>query len=365
MASAAEAMGMSLPGSSSTPAEHPQKIKECHLAGRSILKLMEKDIKPRDIMTRAAFENAMVLITILGGSTNAVLHLIAMAKACGLKLTLADFQKVSDRTPFLANMMPSGKYYMQDLFLIGGVPGVMKMLLRAGLIDGTIMTVTGSTMAENLEAWPDLEPGNQIIRPLSDPIKATGHLQFLYGNLAPKGSVAKITGHEGTKFKGLAKVFNSEVEMIEAVERGEIKRGVKTVIVIRYEGPKGAPGMPGTSPSDGIDIEMLKPTGVLMGAGLGNDCALITDGRFSGATRGFVVGHIVPEAFVGGPLALIHDGDEITIDSETLRLDANVSDEEFAQRKRNWTEPKWKYEQGVLYKFMRDVQDASLGCVTD
>jgi dihydroxy-acid dehydratase len=246
VASAAEAMGMSLPGSSTTPAEHPQKIKECHLAGRAILKLMEKDIKPRDIMTRAAFENAMVLVTILGGSTNAVLHLIAIAKAVDIKITLDDFQKVSDRTPFLANMMPSGKYYMQDLFNIGGVPGVLKMLLRAGLIDGNIMTVTGSTMAENLSAWPDLEPGNQVIRPLSNPIKKTGHLQFLFGNLATGGSVAKITGHEGTVFKGVAKCFNNEVEMIEAVERGEIKRGIKTVVVIRYEGPKGAPGMPGT-----------------------------------------------------------------------------------------------------------------------
>ena len=356
---------MSLPGSSSTPAEHPQKVKECHLAGKAILKLMEKDIKPRDIMTRAAFENAMVIVTILGGSTNAVLHLIAMAKAVGLKLTLDDFQNVSNRTPFLANMMPSGKYYMQDLFLIGGVPGVLKMLLRAGLIDGSILTVTGSTMAENLEAWPDLEPGNQVIRPLSNPIKKTGHLQFLYGNLAPRGSVAKITGHEGTVFKGRAQVFDSEVTMIEAVEAGQIKRGVKTVIVIRYEGPKGAPGMPGMDPFDIIDKEMLKPTGVLMGAGLGNDCALITDGRFSGATRGFVVGHIVPEAQVGGPIALIHDGDEITIDSNSRRLDVNVSDEELEKRRQSWTEPKWKYEQGVLYKFMRDVQDASLGCVTD
>lgn len=246
MASAAEAMGMTLPGSSSTPAEHPQKIKECRLAGRAILKLMQSDIKPRDIMTKAAFENAMVLVMVLGGSTNAVLHLIAIAKAVGLKLTLEDFQNVSNRTPFLANMMPSGKYYMHDLFLIGGVPGVLKMLLRAGMIDGTIMTVTGSTMAENLATWPDLEPGNQIIRPLSEPIKTTGHLQFLYGNLAPKGSVAKITGHEGTIFKGIARIFNSEVDMVEAVERGDIKRGVKTVIVIRYEGPKGAPGMPGT-----------------------------------------------------------------------------------------------------------------------
>jgi dihydroxy-acid dehydratase len=252
VASAAEAMGMSLPGSSSTPAEHPQKIKECHLAGRSILKLMEMDIKPRDIMTRAAFENAMVLVTVLGGSTNAVLHLIAMAKSVGLKLTLQDFQSVTDRTPFLANMMPSGKYYMQDLFLIGGVPGVLKMLLRAGHIDGTTLTVTGSTMAENLAAWPDLEPGNQIIRPLSDPIKKTGHLHMLYGNLAPGGSVAKITGHEGMYFKGKARVFNSEVDMIESVERGEIKRGVKTVIVIRYEGPKGAPGMPGSNPRKAI-----------------------------------------------------------------------------------------------------------------
>jgi dihydroxy-acid dehydratase len=247
VASAAEAMGMSLPGSSSTPAEHPQKIKECHLAGRAILKLMEKDIKPRDIMTRASFENAMVIVTILGGSTNAVLHLIAIAKAVGLKLTLDDFQSVSNRTPFLANMMPSGKYYMQDLFLIGGVPGVLKMLLRAGFIDGNIMTVTGLTMAENLSAWPDLEPGNQVIRPLSNPIKSTGHLQFLYGNIATKGSVAKITGHEGTIFKGIARVFDSEAEMIEAVECGDIKRGIKTVIVIRYEGPKGAPGMPGTT----------------------------------------------------------------------------------------------------------------------
>lgn len=254
VASVAEAIGMTLPGSSSTPAEHPQKIKECRLAGRAILKLMEKDIKPRDIMTRAAFENAIVLVNILGGSTNAVLHLIAIAKACGIKLTLKDFQNVSDRTPFLANMMPSGKYYMHDLFLIGGIPGVLKMLLRAGLIDGNILTVTGSTMAENLSAWPDLEPGNQIIRPLSNPIKKTGHIQILYGNLAPNGSVAKITGHEGTIFNGIARVFDNEVDMIQAVERGEIKRGTKTVVVIRYEGPKGAPGMPGTGTLDPIDI---------------------------------------------------------------------------------------------------------------
>ena len=246
VASAAEAMGMSLPGSSSTPAVDPQKIKECHLAGKAILKLMETDIKPRDIMTRAAFENAMVLINILGGSTNAVLHLIAIAKVVGLKLTLDDSQTVSNRTPFLANMMPTGKYYLSDLFSIGGVPGVLMMLLRAGLIDGRIMTVTGSTMAENLSNWPDLEPGNQVIGPLSDPIKETGHLQFLYGNLAPKGCVSKITGHEGTKFNGIARCFNSESDMIEAVERGEIKRGVKTVVVIRYEGPKGGPGMPGS-----------------------------------------------------------------------------------------------------------------------
>ena len=365
VASVAEAMGMSLPGSSSTPAMHPQKIKECHMAGRAILKLMEKDIKPRDIMTRAAFENAMVLITILGGSTNAILHLIAIAKSVDIKLTLEDFQNVSNRTPFLANMMPSGKYYMQDLFLIGGVPGVLKMLLRAGLIDGNILTVTGSTMAENLSAWPDLEPGNQIIRPLSNPIKKTGHLQFLYGNLAPGGAVAKITGHEGTYFKGIARVFNSEVHMIEAVERGEIKRGVKTVVVIRYEGPKGAPGMPGISSAELADEEMLKPTGVLMGAGLGHDCALITDGRFSGATRGFVVGHIVPEAQVGGPLALVQDGDEITIDAENNTLNVNLSDEELEKRKQDWTQPKMKYEAGALFKYARDVQDASHGCVTD
>jgi dihydroxy-acid dehydratase len=246
VASAAEAMGMSLPGSSSTPAEHPQKIKECHMAGRAILKLMENDIKPRDIMTRAAFENAIILVTVLGGSTNAVLHLIAIAKAVDIILTLDDFQKVSDRTPFLANMMPTGRYYMQDLFNVGGVPGVLKMLLRAGMIDGNIMTVTGSTMAENLSAWPDLEPGNQVIRPLSDPVRKMGHLQFLFGNISPGGSVAKITGHEGTIFKGIARCFDSEVDMIEAVERSEIKRGVKTVVVIRYEGPKGAPGMPGS-----------------------------------------------------------------------------------------------------------------------
>src|SRR5487761_1989815 len=321
MASAIEMLGMSLPYSSSTPAEDPLKLDECVRSGAAIRNLLEKDIKPRDIMTRAAFENAMVLVTVLGGSTNAVLHLIAMARAVGVSLTIDDFQAVSNRTPMLDDFKPSGKYVMEDLQAAGGVPAVMKMLLDAGRIDGSCMTVTGKTVAENVKDLPGLTPGQQIVQPLSAPIKATGHLQILKGNLAPEGGVAKITGKEGLRFSGPAKVYDCEEEILHALERKEIGKG--DVVVIRYEGPKGGPGMP----------EMLTPTSAIMGAGLGKDVALLTDGRFSGGSHGFIVGHITPEAQEGGPLALVHDGDRITIDAERKRLAVDVSDAELAARR--------------------------------
>jgi dihydroxy-acid dehydratase len=353
MASAIEAMGMSLPYSSSTPAEDPGKIEECLRVGPAIRNLLEHDIKPRDIMTRQAFENAMVLVTVLGGSTNAVLHLIAMARAVGVALTVDDFQKVSDRTPYLADLKPSGKYVFEDLHNIGGIPAVMKFLLEHGMIAGDCLTVTGRTVAENLRDLPGLTAGQEIICPLDRPIKSSGHLQILKGNLAPEGSVAKITGKEGLRFSGPARCYDSEELMLAALERNEIGKG--DVVVIRYEGPKGGPGMP----------EMLTPTSAVMGAGLGGDVALITDGRFSGGSHGFIVGHIVPEAQEGGPIALIRDGDVITIDAQSRRIDANVSDEEFARRRKDWRMPPYKAERGTLHKFIKTVRSASEGCVTD
>jgi len=355
MASAIEAMGMTLPYSSSIPAEDPLKRDECRMAGAALLNLMQKDIKPRDIMTRAAFENAMVVIMATGGSTNAVLHLLAMAKACGVPLTIDDFQKVSDRVPFIADLKPSGKYVMEDLHKVGGTPAVLKYLLEKGFIDGSCMTVTGKTMAENLAGCPGLSEGQKVIMPIETPIKPDGHLQILYGNLAPEGSVAKITGKEGLEFEGVARCFDSEEEMLDALAKDPPSfKG--TVIVIRYEGPKGGPGMP----------EMLTPTSAIMGAGLGNDCALLTDGRFSGGSHGFVVGHVAPEAQVGGPIGLVRDGDIIRIDARVKRMDAvNVDDAEWERRRAEFTPPPLKATSGTLYKFIKNVSSASEGCVTD
>ena len=354
MASAIEAMGMSLPYSSSNPALSDEKKKECEAAGKYIKILMERDIKPSDIMTRKAFENAITVIMVLGGSTNAVLHFLAMAKSVGVPLTQDDFQKISDRVPVLADFKPSGKYLMEDLHKKGGVPAVMKYLLKEGLIDGSCLTVTGKTIAENLEDVPDLNFEEQdIIYPLENPLKKTGHLQILYGNLAEKGSVAKISGKEGEKFEGPARVFDGEKKLIEGISSGKVKSG--DVVVIKNEGPKGAPGMP----------EMLKPTSAIIGAGLGKSVALITDGRFSGGTHGFVVGHLTPEAFDGGLIGLVEDNDIIEIDAVNNSLTLKVSDEEIAQRRANWQQPKLKVTSGVLYKYARLVKDASQGCVTD
>jgi dihydroxy-acid dehydratase len=353
MSSAIEALGMSLPYSSSYPADSAEKRAECLAAGPALRKLLEADIKPRDIMTRQAFENAITVVVALGGSTNAVMHLIAMAKAAGVALTIDDFQAVSNRTPLLADLKPSGRYVMEDLGAVGGVPGVMKLLLKEGLLDGSCLTVTGKTVAENLADLPDLAPGQDIICPLSNPIKQTGHLQILYGNLATEGAVAKITGKEGTRFTGPAKVFDSEEDTLAAIEQGRIMAG--DVVVIRYEGPKGGPGM----------REMLSITSAIMGAGLGKSVALITDGRFSGGTHGFVVGHITPEAQVGGNLALVHDGDVITIDAEANKLEMAVSDADLARRRAGWQAPPPKFTQGVLYKYYKTVSSASEGCVTD
>ncbi|KFH65840.1 dihydroxy-acid dehydratase [Podila verticillata NRRL 6337] len=353
MASAIEAMGMSLPYSSSTPAEYPEKMQECFNAGAAIRTLLERDIKPRDIMTREAFENAIVLIMVLGGSTNAVLHLIAMARSVDVTLTIDDFQAVSSRTPFLADLKPSGKYVMEDVHHIGGTPAVLKYLLEHGLIHGHCLTVTGKTLAENLENVPGLTPGQQVIRPLSHPIKPTGHICILRGNLAPLGSVAKITGKEGLFFEGPANVYDNESDMLHGLEKGEIQKG--QVIIIRYSGPKGGPGMP----------EMLTPTSAIMGAGLGNDVALLTDGRFSGGSHGFIIGHITPEAQEGGPIALVETGDVISIDAERKTIDVKVSEEELAQRRRAWLAPPYKATRGALYKYIKTVKNASEGCVTD
>ncbi len=351
MASAIEALGMSLPYSASIPAE--EKIDECLRAGEAVRLLLERDIKPRDIMTRAAFENAMVVVMALGGSTNAVLHLIAMARAVDVPLELDDFQRVSERVPFLADLKPSGQFVQEDLHAVGGTPAVMKYLLEQGLMHGDCLTVTGRTLAENLADLPGLTAGQAIIRPLENPIKPTGHLQILYGNLAPTGAVAKITGKEGDIFSGPANVFDSEEAMVTALEEGRINKG--EVIVIRYEGPKGGPGMP----------EMLTPTSAVMGAGLGNDVALITDGRFSGGSHGFIVGHITPEAQEGGPIGLLQNGDRITIDARSNTLSVDLSDEVLAARRDAWTMPPYKAARGTLYKYIKNVKSASEGCVTD
>jgi dihydroxy-acid dehydratase len=353
MASAIEALGMSLPYSSSTPAVDPGKLAECLSAGQAIKHLLEEDIKPRDIMTRAAFENAIVIVMALGGSTNAVLHLIAMARAVDVPLTIDDFQKVSDRVPFLADLKPSGKYVMEDLHNVGGIPAVIKYLLEKGLIDGSCLTVTGRTVAENLKDLPGLKTGQDVFLPLERPIKTSGHIQILKGNLAPGGAVAKITGKEGLRFVGPACVYDSEEDMLHALERKEIKKG--DVVVIRYEGPKGGPGMP----------EMLTPTSAIMGAGLGKDVALMTDGRFSGGSHGFIIGHVVPEAQEGGPLALIQNGDVITIDADRNELSVAVSDVEMNKRKEAWKMPPYKKTRGTLYKYIKNVKNASEGCVTD
>jgi len=353
MASAIEAMGMSLPYSSSTPAVDPGKLAECLNAGSAIRHLLEQDIKPRDIMTRTAFENALVIVMALGGSTNAVLHLLAMARAVDVSLSIDDFQSVSDRVPFLADLKPSGQYVMEDLHNVGGTPAVMKYLLEQGLINGDCMTVTGKTVAENLQNLPGLKSGQDVFHGIENPIKESGHIQILKGNLAPGGSVAKITGKEGLQFSGPAKVYDSEEDMLAALEESRIDKG--DVVVIRYEGPKGGPGMP----------EMLTPTSAIMGAGLGDDVALLTDGRFSGGSHGFIIGHIVPEAQEGGPLALVRDGDVITIDAEKKSLSMAVSDAEMERRRQAWTMPAYKATRGTLYKYIQCVKDASDGCVTD
>ncbi|WP_395617608.1 dihydroxy-acid dehydratase [Aquirufa sp.] len=354
MASSMEAMGLVLPNSSSYPATHEGKKEECLAIGAAMKVLLEKNICTRDIMTRKAFENAMTVVIALGGSTNAVLHYLAIAHAAGISFTLKDIQDISDRTPLIADLKPSGKYYMEDVLAIGGMPAILKYLLSVGLLHGECLTVTGKTMAENLAEAPDLNFDTQkIIFPITQPLKPTGHLQIIYGNLAPGGAVAKITGKEGERFEGLAKVCNSEEEVIEYISKGDIKPG--HVIVIRNEGPKGGPGMP----------EMLKPTSAVIGAGLGNSVAMITDGRFSGGTHGFVVGHVTPEAFEGGPIALVKDGDKITIDAVNNTLVLHVSDEELAERKKNWKPIESPFKQGVLRKYIKNVSSASQGCVTD
>ncbi|GHA29638.1 dihydroxy-acid dehydratase [Salinimicrobium marinum] len=353
MASAIEALGMSLPYNSSNPAVGEEKRTESIEAGRAMRLLVENDIKPRDIVTKKAIENAIRLLTVLGGSTNAVLHFLAIAKAAEVDFTLTDFEKLCDSTPFLADLKPSGKYAMEDVHRIGGIPAVLKYMLQNGMLHGDCLTVTGKTLAENLEEVPDLEEGQDVFRTLDNPIKASGHIRILYGNIAEKGSVAKITGKEGLYFTGKAKVFDSEYEANAGISAGKVKKG--DVVVIRYEGPKGGPGMP----------EMLKPTAAIMGAKLGKDVALITDGRFSGGTHGFVVGHITPEAQEGGLLALLKDGDEISINAEKNTIEAALSAEEIENRRKNWKAPEPKFTKGVLYKYARMVSSASDGCVTD
>ncbi len=353
MASAIEAMGMTLPYSSSTPAEDPAKLDECFTAGTAIRHLMEMNIKPSDIMTRAAFENAMVIIMATGGSTNAVLHLIAMARAINVSLTIDDFQKVSDRIPYISDLKPSGKYVMEDLHTIGGTPAVLKYLLEKGLIDGSCMTVTGKTIEQNLKNLPGLKAGQKIVHPIETPIKASGHIRIMRGNVSPDGAVAKITGKEGLVFTGTARCFDSEELMLKGLEDGKIKKG--DVVIIRYEGPQGGPGMP----------EMLTPTSAIMGAGLGTDVALLTDGRFSGGSHGFIVGHITPEAQVGGPIALLKDGDKITIDAEKNEINVDLPASELASRKAAFVAPPFKATRGTLAKYIRSVKSASEGCVTD
>ena len=353
MASAIEALGMSLPYSSSNPAVSQDKLQECEDAGKAIRILLEKDIKPKDIMTRKAFENAITIVAVLGGSTNAVMHLIAMAHSVDIEITLDDFQAINDRTPVLADLKPSGKFMMEDLHAVGGVPAVLKYLLKEGYIHGECLTVTGKTVAENLAIVPDLEEGQEVVFKIKNALKATGNIQVLYGNLASEGCVAKISGKEGEHFEGTAVVFESEFEVIPGLEKGLIKPG--NVVVIRYCGPKGGPGMP----------EMLKPTSAIMGAGLGDSVALITDGRFSGGSHGFVVGHITPEAYDGGGIALVENGDIITIDAVKNTINLKITDAEYAKRLANWVQPDLKVTKGVLLKYARSVSSASTGCVTD
>ncbi len=353
MASAIETMGMSLPFSSSIPATHKMKIEECGKAGEAVRHLLQEDIKPRDIITKRSMENAITVSVALGGSTNAVLHLLAIAHAAEVSFTIDDFQEVSSRTPYLADLKPSGKYVMEDLFNAGGVPAVQKLLLREGLLHGDCMTVTGRTLEENVAEADELLPEQKVILPVSDPIKKTGHLQILYGNLAPEGAVAKITGKEGEQFTGTARVFDSEEESLEAIQNGEVSKG--DVVVIRYEGPKGGPGM----------REMLSITAAMMGAGLGKDVALITDGRFSGGSHGFVIGHVTPEAQAGGPIALLEDGDTIMIDAEKRLMNVDIAEDEWNRRRKKWEAPPLQVQSGSLYKYAKLVSSASKGCVTD
>ncbi|TDH68354.1 hypothetical protein CCR75_008889 [Bremia lactucae] len=354
MATAIETLGLSLPFSSSYPADSAEKQNECLEAGEAIKLLLEKDIKPLDILSRKAFENAITVIMVLGGSTNAVLHLIAIARAAGIPLTIDDFERISERVPFLADLKPSGKFVMEDIHRVGGTPAVLKYLMNQGLIDGDCITVTGKTLAENLENVADLSDNHEIIHPVDRPLKSSGHLRILRGDLAPEGSVAKITGKEGLVFTGTAKVYDCEEDMMAGLEAGEITKG--SVVIIRYEGPKGGPGMP----------EMLTPTSAIMGAGLGKDVAMLTDGRFSGGSHGFIIGHITPEAQVGGPIALVKNGDKITIDAEKNRIDlVEVTTDELAERKKTWVAPPLKATRGTLYKYIKNVKSASEGCVTD
>ena len=353
MSSAIETLGMSLPHSASIPAEDPLKMGECMAAGAAIRRLLELDLKPRDIMTRDAFENAMVIVMALGGSTNAVLHLIAMARSVDVDLTLDDFQSVSDRIPFIADLKPSGRFVMEDLHNVGGIPAVQKYLLEKGLLKGDCMTVTGKTLAENLDGMDGLTEGQEIIMPIEKPIKSSGHLRVMYGNFCPDGAVAKITGKEGLKFTGPARCFDSEEDMLKGLEDKVIQKG--DVIIIRYEGPKGGPGMP----------EMLTPTSAIVGYGLEKDVALLTDGRFSGGSHGFIVGHVTPEAQEGGPIALVQDGDVITVDAEGNSIDVALSDEDLQARRGAWTAPPYKFTRGTLYKYIKNVSSASEGCVTD
>jgi len=368
MATAIEAMGLTLPGSSSYPATSPEKMRECERAAEAIKTCMEKDIRPRDLLTRRAFENALVVTMVLGGSTNGVLHYLAMANSADVPLTLDDIQRTSNRTPFLADLAPSGKYYMEDLYTIGGTPSVLKMLIAAGMIDGSIPTVTGKTLAENVASWPSLDPGQKIIRPLDNPIKKTGHIRVLYGNFSPGGSVAKITGKEGLSFTGRARCFTKEFALNDALTEGRIRPDEgNLVLIVRYEGPKGGPGMP----------EQLQASAAIMGAGLKN-VALVTDGRYSGASHGFIVGHVVPEAAVGGPIALVKDGDVITIDAVNNKIDivetvegikgAEEIEKELKRRRLEWVQPSGKAagpHRGTLGKYARLVSDASRGAVTD
>jgi dihydroxy-acid dehydratase len=354
MSTAIEAMGLTLPGSSSTPATEPTKMRECQKAADCIRVCMERNIRPRDLLTKRSFENAITMMMALGGSTNGILHLLAIAGTAEVDLSLADFQRVSDKVPYIADLAPSGRFYMADLYEVGGVPSVMKLLVTAGLLDGGIPTVTGRTLAENIEAWPSLPQDQVIIRPLTNPFKPTGHLEILRGNLAPGGAVAKITGKEGVKFTGKARVFDKEAQLAAALKQMAIPHDEKLVLVVRYEGPKGGPGMP----------EQQRTAAALMGAKLTN-VALITDGRYSGASHGFIVGHITPEAAVGGPIALVQDGDEITIDAENHILSLNVCEEEIQERSRKWKKPKMAVTRGVLAKYVALVGDASHGAMTD